>query len=140
MNQNIGNVVTTDASLVTRLSHNAMRGIIGAKSLNDEEIINEWQNDEKLVNAASPDIIVFTYAPFTVIRNRISERQQAGRFEEKFWGFNSPYFLESYQERWHAMIQKLSDAAFTCLSIDTTKTTPTESIEKYDIIRQSKII
>jgi uncharacterized protein (UPF0297 family) len=138
INQSVGNVITTDVSLVTRLAHNTMRDMIGVKSLDDEEIINEWQNDEKLANASSLDIIVFTHAPFTIIRNRIYQRQQAGRFEEKFWGFNSPYFLESYQERWHKIINRLSETAFTCLSVDTTKITPSESIKKYDIIRQPK--
>lgn len=138
MHKSGDNIITTDSSLVTRLSHNVMRDVIGAKSLDDERIIEEWQKDEMIADVSSPDIIVFTHAPFTVIRNRIIERQKAGRKDEVFWGFNSPFFLESYQERWHKMVQKLSETAFTCLSIDTTKNSPEESIEFYDQIRRLK--
>lgn len=131
------NIVTTDSGLVTRLSHNVMRQIICAPSLSNDQIIERWLGDEADADVQPPDILVLTHTEFPVIRQRIVNRQNAGDKNEKFWGFNSPFFLEAYQQRWRSMVESLGHAAFSCLSLDTGKVSPTESIKRYDEIRNN---
>ena len=130
--------IGTDATLVTRLSHDVMRRCIGLEGNSNANIIDDWQKDEDAIDATLPDIIVFTKAPFETIRNRISLRQQSGLTEEKFWGFNSPFFLNSYQERWKTVISDLGAAGFSCLELDTVLSSRNESLNKYDKIRKIK--
>lgn len=129
--------VGTDASLVTRLSHDVMRGCIGMKQMANQEIIETWHEDESDLGIELPNIIVFTHAPFGSIRNRIRSRQKAGRHEEKFWGFNSPFFLESYQNRWKEMVHDLAITGFCCVEIDTSVHSPETAMSLYSDVRRS---
>lgn len=130
-------VVTTDSSLVTRLSHNVMRQVIGEQSLSNTDIIDAWLSDEILASAAQPDIFVLTHAAPSTIRGRILSRQKTGDTSEKFWGFNSPYFLDAYQERWLGLFSDLSTASFNCLVLNTDTETPEDMLSTYDGIRTS---
>lgn len=130
-----GDYVTSDSSLVTRLSHSVMRQVISEPHLNSEQIINAWQEDEAKVGAKSPDLFVLTYADFSVIRKRMEDRQVNDQFEH-YWGFNAPLFLEAYQERWKEMMSNLSSAAFNCISLDTSEKTKDECVAQYSAIRQ----
>lgn len=128
-------VLTTSATLVTRVSHDVMRRCVSLPGVSDKEIITTWLNDEARADATMPDIIVHTHAPFEVIHGRISDRQQQGKKEEKFWGFNSPFFLDAYQQRWHKVVAHLSAAGMRCLSIDTSKRSIDESLSMYADLR-----
>lgn len=122
---------STDATLVTRVSHDVMRRAINLPGKNNDDIIRAWQDDEQEIGASTPDIIAFTHAPFEVIRNRIIDRQQAGQTEEKFWGFNSPFFLQAYQERWHDVISDIGKLGFRCIKMDSSQMTPEDQLTLY---------
>lgn len=131
------NYIGTDASLVTRISHDVMRRCIGAKGLENTQLIETWKLDEEAIGIQSPDVIAFTHAPIEILMKRIKSRQQRGDKTEKFWGFNSPFFLNAYQERWHTVMSDLAKTGLLCITIDTSKTTPEESIVLYDKARNS---
>lgn len=128
-------IATTNATLVTRVSHDVMRRCIGGEGLGDSEIIARWIEDEQGSDIAKPDIIAYTHASFETIYARIIERQNAGMREERFWGFNSPLFLEAYQERWRTLILPLAQLGFRCVSIDTDKLTRENMLESYRLAR-----
>ncbi len=88
------NVITSGSVLVTKLSHAVMRRVIGNQGLDVNNIVDRWVNSAELL----PDRLVFVYALEQTIRDRIASRQLEGRTEERFWGFNSPFFLTQYQE------------------------------------------
>lgn len=72
------------------------------------------------------------YAPDEVIIQRIKKRQLKGREEEKFWGFNSPFFLARYQEIWHTVVDKLAKEAIAdCITIDTSVYSREDTFDKY---------
>lgn len=123
--------VGTDASIVTRLSHAAMRQCIGGPTISTESIIRAWINDESTELVAPPDIIVLTHAPLELIKGRISVRQQAGMKEEKFWGFNSPFFLNEYQKAWRETIKALAITGLTCVEFDTSVESPEHMMQVY---------
>lgn len=131
----IEDFVSTDGALVTRLSHAVMRRCIGGASLAPDAIVADWLNDEAESGVRLPDIIALTHAPFSTIVDRISQRQQSGQKDEKFWGFNSPLFLNHYQEAWKSTLSALARAGFTCLAFDTTLRNPADIINEYDVAR-----
>lgn len=114
-----GDIVTTNATLVTRLSHTVMRACIGAPSLEDAAIITQWQDDERSFGAPLPDRIMLTRAEPDIIRERMLARQDSGMTGEDFWGFNSPFFLERYQERWEDILPNLGALGIDCSVLDT---------------------
>lgn len=126
-----GHVVTSDSSLVTRVSHSVMRQIISEPHANNEEIIAKWQADEAKANIDTAGVIVHTHAPFPVIRERIIARQESGDKLEHFWGFNAPFFLEAYQNRWKTVIRDLAERSYICLDVNTYTTSSEDSLEKY---------
>lgn len=94
-----------------------MRNIINKKGESIDENVDRWIKSEEFIK---PDEIVYLHAPNEVIIDRIKKRQQKGHDEEKFWGFNSPHFLDFYQETWHTIIDKFSkEAIVNCIKIDT---------------------
>ncbi len=137
MAQSETGVVTPDSSLVTRVSHSVMRRVIGEPYLDNIGIIEEWQADEARADADAPDMIVLTHAPFSTIRSRIVARQDAGDALESFWGFNSPTFLEAYQERWKTVLRDLAQQSYVCLAINTSETSPEDGLRQYAAIRES---
>ena len=128
--------VSTDATLVTRVSHDVMRRAISLPGRNNIDLVRAWQSDEQELSIGAPDIIAFMHAPFGVIKQRISARQQNGQPEEKFWGFNSPFFLEAYQERWLDMTADLGRLGFRCLTLDSSLVSPEDQLAAYDEVRQ----
>jgi len=80
-------------------------------------------------------MIVLTHAPFQEITRRIIDRQHAGMKDERFWGFNSPFFLERYQARWLEIAQSIAQAGLYCVAIDTAQHTPTETLSIYETLR-----
>lgn len=135
MGRNCPDIATTNASLITRLSHDVMRRCIGLTGGDDEEIIDRWFDDEEGADTPRPDIIAFTYAPFPTIRARIIERQQAGMRDERFWGFNSPFFLERYQERWRRLMPALAERGLRYAAFDTAAEAPEQIMEQYAALR-----
>lgn len=134
--RNYSDIATTNATLVTRLSHDVMRRCIGLAGYDDEEIISRWFDDEEGAGTPRPDIIACTYAPFATIRARIVERQQAGMQGERFWGFNSPFFLERYQERWRRIMPALAERGIRYATFDTVAEAPEQIIERYAAVRR----
>lgn len=128
----IENVVTTSSSLVTRVSHSVMRKIICVEADSDEAIIQKWLEEE----AELPDIVVLTFAPAEVILDRIAERQERGDRGEAFWGFNSPFFLNSYQERWKKVTSHLANLSLACVEINTSRESILGSVERYGKVRE----
>ncbi len=116
-----GDIVTTNATLVTRLSHAVMRTCIALPSLNNVDIISRWQNDERSFGTPLPDRIMLTRAEPDLIRERMLARQDTGAVGEDFWGFNSPFFLERYQERWEDILPNLVALGIDCSEIDTSQ-------------------
>lgn len=128
-------IATTNATLITRLSHDVMRRCIGLAGYDDEDIISRWFDDEEDAGTPRPDIIAFTYAPFATICARIVERQQAGMQDERFWGFNSPFFLERYQERWRRLMPALGECGLCYVTFDTAIETPEQIMTGYATVR-----
>ena len=133
----IEDFVSTDGALVTRLSHAVMHRSIGGDSFTPDDIVADWLSDEAESGVQLPDIVALTHAPFPAIVDRISIRQRGGQKDEKFWGFNSPFFLNHYQEAWKSTLPALARAGFTCLAFDTTLHTPAEMIDEYRRTRSS---
>ncbi|HSX17005.1 MAG TPA: hypothetical protein VLH86_02790 [Patescibacteria group bacterium] len=133
-----GNVVTTNSTLVTRLSHAVMRACIGEPYLRDEEIIPLWLDDERRLGTPLPDAVILARAEPDVIRGRMLARQKSGMQGEDFWGFNSPFFLERYQQRWEGMVASLGSIGVPCLELDTSFTQPDDAglLVHYDALRQ----
>ncbi len=128
-------VVTTSSDLVTLVSHDTMRSLIGSTPHSDTEIIEQWLARNQKLQTKSTDIIVHTFSDFTSIHNRILERQNSGDSNEKFWGFNSPFFLNLYQERWKSITSHLSQYAIDLVSINTSTTSIEQSMVSYSKIR-----
>jgi thymidylate kinase len=87
-------IMTSGSLLVTKLSHAVMRRVVGDKDFNVNKVVDEWVGNATLI----PNKVVFLHAPTQTIRERIVSRQQKGHIEERFWGFNSPFFLTQYQD------------------------------------------
>lgn len=133
----IPNVVTSDSSLVTRVSHSVMRSVITEPFADNGSVVSAWQNDERSIDANPVDIFVLTHADTSVIRDRMIQRQQAGDKFEHFWGFNSQVFLEAYQQRWKSIIHDLARTSYSCILLDTGTTSPEECINRYGALRNS---
>jgi deoxyadenosine/deoxycytidine kinase len=116
MHANRQSVVTTGGALVTRLSHQVMRTIVGDSSSTYEDVLSEWVRDESLVR---PTAFIHLHAPIQVLLARIATRHTAGDITENRWGFNSPHFLNHYQEAWHHTRGFLESIGVRCVSIDT---------------------
>jgi thymidylate kinase len=124
-------VVTSSSSLVTRISHNAMRSVIGTPASSTQQVIDLWSRDEP--DKDKPDMIVLVHAPINVISNRIQQRQNMGDASEKFWGFNSLFFLTVYQRHLLATVDEISkkpDMPPVC-KIDSSKLSVPKSILVY---------
>jgi hypothetical protein len=135
--QDIENFVGTDATLVTRLSHSVMRYCVTMQDLDHDSIVEQWLEDESKVDVELPSIIALTLADFPDIRARIKLRQQAGMKEEKFWGFNSPFFLNQYQEAWKKTAPALARAGLNCITLDTSVNPPEAVLEVYKVFRKN---
>lgn len=133
--RDIRDIATTNATLVTRLSHDVMRRCIGVVGVDDDEIISRWLEDENDSGLARPDIVACTYASHATIRARIIERQRAGMRDERFWGFNAPFFLERYQERWQRLMPALAKSGLRYIALDTDAATPTQVMDQYAALR-----
>lgn len=129
------NVATTGNGLVTLVSHGLMRTIVGAKGVREVEGSTErWMKSDAL----KPKNILLVHAPDDVIRQRIKNRQQAGDHTERFWGFNSPYFLSRYQETWREVVSKLAETTvINCVELDSSQLTPEAMIESYSLLTQN---
>lgn len=134
-----GNIITSDSSLVTRLSHSTMRQVICEPYLNNSSVIKAWQEDQKRAGSETPDIFALTHADSLVITERMRKRQITDNHEQ-FWGFNSPLFLEVYQERWRQVITELSNASLTCISLNTGTLSINECLEHYVDVRKTKVL
>lgn len=132
------NTITANSSLVTRFSHNIMRRCLGLHSYTDQDIIRLWEREEASVNLQPPAIIALTHAPIDVIKQRIIARQRAKRKDEKFWGFNSPFFLEQYQQGWLRVLPALGATGTRCIQLDTSRLSPSQSIERYSGVRAAE--
>ncbi len=119
-------VATSGSGLITAISHAAMRRIVSARDYSVADIVDEWQASDE----PKPDKIVFMHAPDEVIRQRIIKRQLKGQHHEKFWGFNSPFYLAQYQNALRATVDELS-ANYSTLSINTSIMTAGEAIELF---------
>lgn len=134
--QNLGkDVITSDSSLVTRLSHNVMREVRLGKPLDVDKVVSDWRTDESVVGAAPPDMLVLACPPFSVVQERIEARQRAGDKLESFVGFNSLDFLHAYRDGWRRVLPTLLDHIPVALEIDSSVTSVTESVEMYSEAR-----
>lgn len=121
-------VVTTGSTLVTLVSHSLMSEIVSGSNEEVSRAVNHWVHDNE---ALKPDQIVFLHAPYDVIRQRIETRQLKGQTDEKFWGFNSPYFLSRYQETWHKVIGDLiENSEINCISLSSSDLTPSQMLQE----------
>jgi thymidylate kinase len=136
LNQLVGDVCVTISSLATRLAHNVMRQCVGAPSLSNEEVIARWLEDEAAVGVRPPDIIVLVHAPIETIRQRIVKRQEAGKQQEEFVGFNALSFLEQYQLGWLQLVDHLQKSGFACVAIDTSEKSIGEVLTEYGKLRR----
>lgn len=127
----------TDSTLVTRLSHNVMRRCIGDNAFDYSSIVQQWLADEAEFNLTPPSIVVMTYAPFELILSRIQARLNRGDKDEKFWGFNSPFFLKNYQEAWLETRKYISLVGIRCVSFDTSIVSVDDSLQAYTLIRST---
>lgn len=124
-------VASSGNSLVTLLSHNSMRAVALSKDTSVEDCVESWLGSGYL----KPDAIVLVHAPAPVIFERISERQQAGDQNEKFWGFNSPFFLEQYQAAWRQALSILSNRCdIQCITLDSDMLQPHEMLATYQSV------
>jgi len=121
-------VATTGNALVTMVSHSLMNEIVSGSEGEVAESVSDWvQSSESL----KPDQLVLVHAPDQVIRQRIEARQLEGQADEKFWGFNSPYFLSRYQETWHAIIGELLAASdISRVSLSSVDLSPSEMLQQ----------
>ncbi len=128
--RNMGiDVAISGGVLITFVAHSLMRNIINKKSESVDETVTKWVESDDFIK---PDELVFLYAPDEVIIQRIKKRQLKGREEEKFWGFNSPFFLARYQEIWHTVVDKLAKEAIAdCITIDTSVYSREDTFDKY---------
>lgn len=133
-----GNYISSDSSLVTRLSHSAMRQVITEPYLTNEEVIEAWQSDLEAAQSTPPDILVHTHADAPVLLSRMRQRQATDSLEH-FWGFNSPLFLDVYQKRWKEVIGILSHTSLDCVSLDTGTTSIEKCLVQYGEARFSTI-
>jgi len=122
-------VATTGNGLVTLVSHGLMRVIVGERGPKEiDDAVLRWMESDAL----KPDHVALVHAPDEVIRERIQERQQAGDQTERFWGFNSPYFLSRYQETWHGVLDTLAqETVIQCVTLDSSQLNPNEMIDVY---------
>jgi thymidylate kinase len=128
------NIVTSDCSLVTRLSHGVMREVMFGKKISDDEIIGRWCDDEAVISMP-PDLGVLASPPFRTILDRIRARQSAGDQLESFRGFNSVEFLDAYNRRWKSVFPELVSIIPATMIIDTSVYSPEEAVGQYDEIR-----
>lgn len=128
--------VTSDSSLVTRLSHAVMREVKLGVVVSDEEIISKWVSNDVADPKEIPDIAVLTSPPFSVIVERMRSRQAGGDRMESFVGFNSLDFLEAYHDRWETLFPRLVDSVPLLISVDTSQVSVGESIDVYSQMRQ----
>lgn len=126
-----GRIATTGSRLVTMVSHDTMGSVIGERDLTAPlETTQAWLTQK---NKIKPDSIVFVNAPGDVILGRITDRQLAGDTAEKFWGFNSPFFLLRYQEVWEETIKFIGDNSdIGTLSLDSSKLSPGEMLDSFN--------
>lgn len=89
-------VATSGSRLVTLVSHNTMRRILGHDV--DQSYPFEVFNCD--VDCLGIDTLVLLCAPIETIGSRLRKRFDDGDRTEKIWGFNSLYFLEHYQNAW----------------------------------------
>jgi thymidylate kinase len=123
------NVATSGSVLITLVAHSLMRNIIGNQRKTVDNVVETWLLSEELIK---PDEIVFLHAPDDVIYQRIRKRQLKGRGDERFWGFNSPFFLSRYQNTWHSVIGKLAkETTVKCVCLDTSKYSREATTEAY---------
>ncbi len=122
-------VATTGSSLVTRLSHAVMRQTTTIES-DARHHIRVVRNE--LSQTDLPDTLCFTHAPFSVIRDRITGRQAAGNTLERFWGFNSLFFLDRYQDAWHEAAEVIqAETDIECITFDTSTASPDEMLDEF---------
>ncbi|HIA91689.1 TPA: hypothetical protein EYO12_01055 [Candidatus Saccharibacteria bacterium] len=122
-------IATSGGELVTRVSHAVMRQTITSELSHRHhlDVAHKW------IEAADqlPDSINLVHAPFSVISQRIAERQKTDTFEN-FWGFNSLVFLERYQRAWHEIISILEiETDVSCTKFDTDELTSAEMLSKF---------
>ncbi len=91
-----GTVATSGSRLVTLVSHNAMRRILG-QEVDQSYSFKIFSSAEDSLDI---DALVLLCAPIETIANRLHRRLDNGDISEKIWGFNSLYFLEHYQNAW----------------------------------------
>ena len=120
-------VATTGSHLVTVISHNVMRLIVGHRV----EMNNIVQQCASSQATLKPDEVVMIHAPYNIIRERISDRQKAGDENERFWGFNSPWYLDRYQETWYKFTDTLKILGLSMITLDSHNLNPDQMIEEY---------
>jgi thymidylate kinase len=121
-------VVTTGSSLVTLVSHSLMTEIVTGTTGRVDGSVRRWIDDSE---SLKPDQIILVHAPDEVIRSRIIVRQDESQSDERFWGFNAPYFLSRYQESWHGLMGMLiNEGGIDCVSLDSSVLSPIEMVDK----------
>jgi len=126
-------VATTGGRIVTQLSHAVMRNVAEGTDRDRtrglvDDIVEHWLNNNHL----KPDVLVLVHAPADVILGRIGLRQEQGDISEKFWGFNSPFFLCHYQDAWLELAEQIKDStSLDCLTLNSDEMSPEEMTEKY---------
>ena len=125
------NTVSSDATLVTRLSHGIMRTLIQDSSFSNDAIVGKWREDEEKYGISIPDVVILTSPPFEIIKERMIQRQKSGQKHEEFKGFNSLHFLEAYYNGWLSVFSTISEMVHSSVIIDTSLITPQESLEVY---------
>lgn len=124
-------VATTGARIVTQLSHAVMRDIVEDTSGNHDfvdRVVNEWLASDSL----KPDVLVLVHAPTDVILGRIGARQAQGDSNEKFWGFNSPFFLYRYQDAWLELAETIqASRSISSVVLDSGEICPEKMILRY---------
>lgn len=124
-------VATTGGHIVTQLSHAVMRALVENTPETTsfiDNMVDAWLEDGLRV----PDALVVVHAPIEVILGRIGVRQDNGDSTEKFWGFNSPFFLHHYQESWLKLVEAVqSGNRIPCVTLDSDELRPESMMESY---------
>ncbi len=122
-------VACAGTTLVTAVSHGVMRRIVDPQTENPVDYaIGKWQRDCRV----RPSTIALIHAPKEVICARIMARQAAGDETERFWGFNSPFFLERYQEAWYEAVRYIGEkTSVQCIELDSSQLDTPQMIERF---------
>lgn len=117
-------IVLDGHPIVTAISHSVMRSIVTAEPIDVRAIVETTAQSSEHID---PNLVVVTYAPADIIRDRIRLRQTYDS-TERFWGFNSPYFLNQYQDSLLETVDVLREAGMEAMVFDTSRVRPEDMV------------